>query len=103
MKQRYGDEQINWSARGTAHTLAVLSYNIREGGDDRLAGIADVIRQQQPDAVALLEASSRANALTLAQDLELQVVFGEAKNGIHVAWLSCLPIQRERNHRLAAL
>jgi endonuclease/exonuclease/phosphatase family metal-dependent hydrolase len=84
-------------------TLKILSYNIREGGNDRLPGIAAIIRKQQPDAVALLEATSRANALTLAQDLQMQLVFGEANNGIHVAWLSRLPIQRERNHRLVAL
>jgi endonuclease/exonuclease/phosphatase family metal-dependent hydrolase len=84
-------------------TLRVLSYNIREGGNERLPGIAAILRKQQPDAVALLEATSRANALTLAQDLEMQLVFGEANNGIHVAWSSRLPIQRERNHRLAVL
>jgi endonuclease/exonuclease/phosphatase family metal-dependent hydrolase len=84
-------------------TLNVLSYDIREGGNDRLPGIAAIIRKQQPDAVALLEATSRANVLTLAQDLRMQLVFGEANNGIHVAWLSRLPIQRERNHRLVAL
>jgi exodeoxyribonuclease-3 len=84
-------------------TFKVLSYNICEGGDDRLPGIAAIIRKQKPDAVALLEATSRANALTLAQDLRMQLVFGEANNGVHVAWLSCLPIQRERNHRLAVL
>src|SRR5947209_4291726 len=88
---------------GPAMTLKVLSYNIREGGDVRLQGIAAIIRQQQPDALALLEATSRANALTLARDLEMQLVFGEANNGIHVAWLSCLPIQGERNHRLTVL
>ncbi|HKC75480.1 MAG TPA: endonuclease/exonuclease/phosphatase family protein [Chloroflexota bacterium] len=84
-------------------TLKVLSYNIREGGDDRLHGIAAIIRKQQPDAVALLEATSRAHALTLARDLRMQLAFGEANNGIHVAWLSRLPIQRTENHRLAAL
>src|SRR5437763_8381940 len=83
--------------------LKVLSYNIRDGGNDRLPGIAAIIRTQQPDAVALLEATSRANALTLAQNLKMQLAFGEANNGIHVAWLSRLPIQRERNHRLAVL
>jgi endonuclease/exonuclease/phosphatase (EEP) superfamily protein YafD len=77
-------------------TLKALSYNIREGGDDRLQDIAAIIRKQQPDAVALLEATSRANALTLAQDLEMQLVFGEANNRIDVAWLSRLPIQRDR-------
>ena len=83
--------------------LKVLSYNICEGGDDRLPIIAAIIRKQQPDAVALLEANSRANALTLAQELEMQLVFGEANNACHVAWLSRLPIQRTENHRLAVL
>ena len=49
--------------------MKVLSYNIREGGDARLGEIAGVILGQRPDAVALLEATSRANAETLAREL----------------------------------
>ena len=80
----------------------VLSYNIREGGGDRLAAIADTVRQQQPDAVALLEADE-ANALILAQALRMRLVFGEGNSSYHVAWLSRLPLRRTENHRRAAL
>lgn len=83
--------------------LKVLSYNIREGGEGRLALIAGVIRRQQPDAVALLEATSRAHTETLARDLGMELAFGEANNGVHVAWLSRLPIRRSANHRHTAL
>jgi exodeoxyribonuclease III len=83
--------------------LKVLSYNILEGGDNRLQLIQDIIRKQHPDAVALLEANNQANAETIARELEMQFVFGEANNEYHVAWLSRLPIQRSENHRLAVL
>ncbi|HEY6406758.1 MAG TPA: hypothetical protein VIY29_04730 [Ktedonobacteraceae bacterium] len=36
--------------------LRILSYNILNGGQERLPRIANVIRGSQPDAVALLEA-----------------------------------------------
>lgn len=84
-------------------TLRVLSYNIREGGNDRLVSIAGLIRQQRPDAVALLEANSRAGVMNLARNLGMEPVLGEANNECHVAWLSRLPIQRSENHRLAVL
>jgi len=83
-------------------TLRVLSYNLREGGGDRLAGIGDIIRRQRPDAVALVEATSRAT-LALARDLGMKLMFGEANGEYHVAWLSRLPIRRIENHRLAVL
>jgi endonuclease/exonuclease/phosphatase family metal-dependent hydrolase len=68
--------------------LKVLSYNIRDGGDHRLVDIAQIIRDQRPDAVALLEANSRAKAETLAADLEMHIAFGEANSKHHIAWLS---------------
>jgi len=81
-------------------TLKLISYNIREGGEGRLAAIAKVLRQQKPDIVALLEASSRANVESLAQKLGMEIVFGESNNPIgHIAWLSRLPIHRTANHR----
>lgn len=83
-------------------TLRVLSYNLREGGGDRLEGIAEIIRRQRPDAVALEEATSRA-ALALARDLGMELMFGEANGEYHVAWLSRLPVLRSKNHRLAVL
>jgi len=49
-------------------TFKVLSYNIRKGGEERLALIQTVIRRQQPDVVALIEANDRVNAKTLARN-----------------------------------
>src|SRR5437870_2903366 len=83
--------------------LRLLSYNILMGGEDRLQHIVHVIEQQQPDAVALLEANERTNAETLARQLKMNLVFGTANNEFHVAWLSRLPIVRTENHRLAQL
>jgi endonuclease/exonuclease/phosphatase family metal-dependent hydrolase len=83
--------------------VKVFSYNIEEGGSDRLAAIAKLIGGQQPDAVALLEATDPGSVGLLAQELQMQVVLGEANDGYHVAWFSRLPIQRSQNHRLATL
>lgn len=84
-------------------TFEVLTYNVREGGEDRLPIIADVLRNRRPDVIALLEANSRSNALTLARDLEMDLAFGTANNEYHVAWLSRHEILRSRNHRLVSL
>lgn len=83
--------------------LRVLSYNIWCGGQDRLPHLASVMRQQRPDAIALLEANSRLHAQQLADDLGMQLVFGEANSEFHVAWISRLPIIRWQNHRLPLL
>lgn len=83
--------------------MRVLSYNIQEGGGDRLERIADVIRRQRPDAVALQEAKSQQHVVVLARNLGMELVFGEANSACHVAWLSRLPILRRENHRLTAL
>jgi len=83
--------------------MKVLSYNIYNGGDDRLPLIANVIESQRPDVVALQEATSRSRAESLAGTLKMDLIFGEAKSGFHVAWLSCLPVVRSDNHRLSAL
>ena len=82
-------------------SVRILSYNIFAGGEDRLSHLARVIEHQRPDAVALLEARSRAHAEELAQQLKMELIFGEANNGLdHVAWLSRLPVIRAENHRL---
>ena len=82
-------------------TVRILSYNILAGGEERLPQLARVIQHQRPDAVALLEARSRAHAEGLAQQLKMELIFGEANNGSdHVAWLSRLPVLRTENHRL---
>ena len=59
-------------------TFKVLSYNIQFGGQDRLAAIGRVIRAQQPDAVALVEASSQDNAETLAGRLDMQLAYEQS-------------------------
>ena len=53
--------------------LRILSYNILAGGENRIPLIANVIQQQQPDVVALLEARSRPNAEALAQRLGMSL------------------------------
>lgn len=63
----------------------VLSYNILNGGQERLPHIANVIRRSQPDAVALLEANSRPNAEWLARELDMHLTFGEANSEFCIA------------------
>src|SRR5918992_4319348 len=50
--------------------VRILAYNVWDGGGDRLGLIADVIRGQRPDAVALTETTS-AFAAALARGLRL--------------------------------
>lgn len=83
--------------------MKIMSYNILLGGEDRIPHITNVIREQQPDVVALLEANSRENVETLARELEMQLVFGEANSEFHIVWLSRLPVVRSENHRLPVL
>jgi exodeoxyribonuclease III len=89
--------------RGCDVTLRVLSYNIENGGGRRLPAIARVIRQQQPDVVALLEATNRWAVAGLARYLGMRLVYGKANNPFHIAWLSRLPVARQDNHRLPGL
>jgi exodeoxyribonuclease III len=81
--------------------VRVLTYNIWDGGDGRLDDLARVVEGLAPDAVALVEATSRPNAGSLARTLRMELVFGEANLGFHVAWLSQLPVRAARNHRPA--
>ena len=84
--------------------MRVLSYNIWDGGGERLPAIADVIRAERPDAVALQEATPEG-AEALAQELRMELAFGEGDSifDLHVAWLSRLPVRSATNHRLPAL
>lgn len=83
--------------------MKVLSYNIQEGGRGRLRSIAELIRAQRPDVVALLEANSRSGAWVLARHLKMELAYGNANGKFHVAWLSRLPIMHTKNHRLPIL
>lgn len=84
-------------------TFTVMSYNIKEGGEGRLPLIVDIIKEQHPDAVALLEANSHPAVERLARDVEMRVAYGDANSAFAVAWLSRMPIERAQNHRFAAL
>ena len=83
--------------------LRVLTYNIQDGGGRRLPAIARVIRAQQPDVVAVQEATNRWATMLLARLLGMRLVFGQANNPFHIAWLSRLPVTRHENHRLPGL
>lgn len=83
--------------------LKLLSYNIQNGGGRRLSAIAEVIRAEQPDIVALQEATSRWNAFRLARKLDMQLTFARANGPFHIAFLSRLPVQSAANHRLPQL
>lgn len=84
--------------------VRILAYNIWDGGGHRLGAIADVVRGESPDAVALVEATADSAAL-LARRLGFEIAFGESNSifGVHVAWLSRRPFERTRNHRLPQL
>jgi len=91
--------------RGTkiGQAMKILSYNIRLGGEDRLPDIEKIIRREKPDLVALLEANNLAKAGALANNLRMQLTFGEANGTFHIAWLSNLPVLRSENHCLPIL
>ena len=83
--------------------MRVCTYNIWDGGGDRLADIADVLRSIDPSVAALLEVKEEAVAARLARELEMEHAFGEGNGEWHVAWLSRLQIRRAQNHPLPAL
>lgn len=62
-----------------------------------------MIARQRSEAVALLEANSRANAEELAARLGLALAYGEGNCAAHIACLSRAPIVSVENHRHPAL
>jgi exodeoxyribonuclease-3 len=91
----------------TTRRLRVLTYNVWLGGEDRLGLIADVIRAERPDAVALTEATIEG-ATALAEVLELECELAPSRHefprshGLHVAWLGA-EIRSPVTHALPAL
>jgi len=83
--------------------VRVITYNILDGGEDRIPVIAQILHNQHPDMIALQEANDRSNAEQLARALKMHLVFGEANSDYHVAWLSSLPVLQVRNYRLPVL
>lgn len=84
--------------------MRILTYNIWDGGGERLGEIAEVIRAADADAVALQEVR-RDSAEALAAALDMELAFGEGNSilDVHLAWLSRLGIRAARNHRLPQL
>jgi len=83
--------------------LRALTYNILVGGEERLPFIRDIIRDEHPDIVAIQEANSREHIETLARELGLQLIFGEANCEFHIALLTRLPVTQAVNHRAPEL
>jgi endonuclease/exonuclease/phosphatase family metal-dependent hydrolase len=69
----------------------------------RLDAIERVLREQDADLVALQEANDQAAVEEVAAALGMELVYGEANSPFAVAWLSRLPIERAKNHRLPVL
>lgn len=65
---------------------------------DRLPAIGAVIRNLQPDVVAILEANNRTRAEQLAQELGMRLVFGEANCAAHIGWLTRIPVHYWENY-----
>jgi endonuclease/exonuclease/phosphatase family metal-dependent hydrolase len=84
--------------------LTVLTYNICEGGAERIGALAEVIRDAGADAVALTEVTP-ASAQALARELAMELTFGPSNSifDLHVAWLTRGETRGARNHRLPAL
>ncbi|HEX8996700.1 MAG TPA: endonuclease/exonuclease/phosphatase family protein [Ktedonobacterales bacterium] len=79
--------------------LRALTYNILVGGEERLPFIRDIISSQSPDVVAIQEANSRENVESLARELDMRLVFGEANSDYHLALLTRLQVVRAQTHR----
>ncbi len=83
--------------------LRVATYNLREGGEDRIGSFAALLQRTHADAVGLVEANSLVNIETLGRELSTDVMYGEANSPACVAWFSRLPIRSSTNHRLPEL
>jgi hypothetical protein len=83
--------------------LRVATYNLREGGEDRIGSIAALLQRTHEDAVGLVEANSLDNIETPGRELSMYVMYGEANSPACVARLSRLPLRSSTKHRLPEL
>lgn len=77
--------------------MRILSYNILDGGGDRVERLAQVIEGQQPDVVALVEADDPGVVERLAGRLHMDFVHAPG-NSHASALLSRFPITESVNH-----
>src|SRR5687767_7096636 len=79
--------------------MRILSYNILDGGADRLDALTQVIEAQQPDVVALVEADDAGVVESLASRLGMDFIHAPG-NSHGSALLSRFPITETVNHAL---
>lgn len=78
--------------------MKVMTYNIKDGGEDFLAELGTVLVQAEPDIVALEEANDDFIFESLAALMGFEHVLGEGRRGYHVGILSRYPILQSRNY-----
>jgi len=83
--------------------LRVMTYNIWDGGDDRLERIRGVIEGVRPDVLALEEAGEQLRMEQLAGQLGMTLAYGASNSQWHLAWLSRLPITAKASYTFLAL
>lgn len=83
--------------------MRIITYNIFYGGLERISLIAQILRDQNPDLIALQEANERSLVEQLAATLNMQLIFGVSDNIFRVAWLSRLPVSGVRKYQLPFL
>jgi len=77
--------------------MRILSYNILDGGGDRVGALGDVIEVQRPDLVALVEADDAGVVDQLARRLKMDAIHASG-NSHASALLSRWPIRETINH-----
>ena len=77
--------------------MRILSYNILDGGGDRVGALGDVIEAQRPDLVALVEADDAGVVDQLSRRLKMDAIHA-AGNSHASALLSRWPIRETINH-----
>lgn len=74
--------------------LSVMTYNICDGGDGRLALIRQVIADARVDVILVNEADNEAMTAELANDLGMNLIWARGSGQKHIGFLSRLPIVR---------
>ncbi|MBN9388469.1 MAG: endonuclease/exonuclease/phosphatase family protein [Chloroflexi bacterium] len=78
--------------------MKVMTYNIKDGGEDFLAELGEILVEAGPDIVAIEEANDEFVFESLAALLGFEHVLGEGNRGYHVGIISRYPILKSQNH-----
>lgn len=81
-----------------AATLRIMTYNILDGGEDFFPEISNIVRQTNPDVLAVQEANDETLFYNLASELGFEAALAEGNRGFHVGLLSRYPITSWVNH-----